>query len=43
MWDVHTVHDPEIGYCQGMGTVAAILIMFMREEVSRFSNFENDF
>jgi USP6 N-terminal-like protein len=26
-------HDPQVGYCQGMSTVAAFLLMYFDEEV----------
>jgi len=28
----YTQHDPEIGYCQGMGYIAGVLLMFMQEQ-----------
>jgi hypothetical protein len=28
-----SVRHPEIGYCQGMGFVTAVILMYMEEEV----------
>jgi len=30
---VYAIHDPEVGYCQGMGFTTALLLMYMEEEV----------
>jgi len=28
----YAIHDPEVGYCQGMGFLVALLLMYMQEE-----------
>ncbi len=30
----YSLHDPEVGYCQGMGFVSALFLSYMPEEVS---------
>jgi hypothetical protein len=30
----YSTYDTAVGYCQGMGFIAALLLMFMSEEVS---------
>ena len=32
----YAVYNPEIGYCQGMGFISALLLMYMAEEVFLF-------
>lgn len=33
MLHAYSVYDPEVGYCQGMNYVVAVLLMYMSEEV----------
>lgn len=32
----YSVYNTEVGYCQGMSQLAALLLMYMNEEVCRF-------
>ena len=32
----YSVYNTEVGYCQGMSQLAALLLMYMNEEVNKF-------
>ena len=32
----YSVYNEEVGYCQGMSQLAALLLMYMNEEVDEF-------
>lgn len=38
----YAVYHPEVGYCQGMGFVTALLLMYMEEEVRYLHTFQSN-
>ena len=42
MLAAYSMYNTEVGYCQGMSQVAAILLMYMNEEVGFVVKFDID-
>jgi hypothetical protein len=39
MLRAYVAYDPEVGYCQGMGFIAALFLIYMRNEEMAFWSF----
>jgi TBC1 domain family member 10 len=37
----YALHNPSLGYCQGMGMIVGLLLMRMLPEVSRLFHFDH--
>lgn len=35
----YSLYNPEVGYCQGMGFITALMLCYMPEEVCHYENF----